>query len=76
MVYLTLDRTVSVPIPEPLRRKFDLGPGDEIAVEETEDAIVIRKSTRSFVERLAEFGGPMWRGYADEIRRDRDEWDR
>ncbi|HEX5726418.1 MAG TPA: AbrB/MazE/SpoVT family DNA-binding domain-containing protein [Longimicrobiaceae bacterium] len=63
-------------IPAEIRRKLGLKPGDEILMEPEDEHVVLRKAPKSALERLAEFGGPMWRGYAEEIERDRDEWDR
>ena len=63
-------------IPAEIRRRLGIEPGDELLVEVEDDRIVIRKSSKSALERLAGFAGPRWRGYADEIQRMRDEWDR
>ena len=70
-----LDLDGRVVIPPPVRAALGIGPGDEI-VFLVDEGRVLLSNARSITERLQEFVGPMWRGYADEVRRDRDEWDR
>ena len=65
-----------VTIPVEVRRQLHLQPGDEIDLEVHDGYAVLRKVPRSGLEALAMFGGPEWRGYADVVQRDRDEWDR
>ena len=65
-----------VVIPAEVRRKLHLRPGDEIIFETQDGHVVVRKAPRSGLERLSELAGPMWRGYADQLQRDRDDWDR
>ncbi len=63
-------------IPVAVRRELGLEPGDHLEVEVQGDSIVLRKQIGSWVERLDRFSGKMWRGYADEVRRERSQWDR
>jgi AbrB family looped-hinge helix DNA binding protein len=61
-----------VVVPLEVRRKLGLKPGDEIVYETGDDYAVIRKAPGSILERMSEFVGPIWKGYADEVRRERD----
>jgi AbrB family looped-hinge helix DNA binding protein len=70
-----LDSQCKVVLPTPVREKLGVGPGDEI-VFAIEDGRVLLSNGRSILERLDEFVGPIWQGYAEEVQRDRDEWDR
>ncbi|HSU18016.1 AbrB/MazE/SpoVT family DNA-binding domain-containing protein [Longimicrobium sp.] len=63
-------------LPAELRRKLGIKPGDQVRIEVRGDEIVITPLTASAFERLKALGGPVWRGAAERIERDRDEWDR
>lgn len=73
MPRVRLSRKYQVVVPMEIRDTLGVGPGDEIDFSHEGPEIVVRKAARSGLERLAEFAGPIWRGYADEIRRERDE---
>ncbi|HSU18017.1 AbrB/MazE/SpoVT family DNA-binding domain-containing protein [Longimicrobium sp.] len=70
-----LDSECKAVIPASVRETLGVGPGDEIVFTVTEGRVVVSNG-KSVLDRLAKFAGPMWRGYADEVRRDRDECDR
>jgi AbrB family looped-hinge helix DNA binding protein len=59
-------------IPEQVREKLGVEPGDEIHFT-IADGRVILSNGRSTVDRLQGFVGPIWRDYADEVRRDRED---
>lgn len=62
-----------VVVPMEIRDTLGVGPGDEIDFSHEGSEVVVRKAGRTGLERLAEFAGSIWRGYADEVRRERDE---
>jgi bifunctional DNA-binding transcriptional regulator/antitoxin component of YhaV-PrlF toxin-antitoxin module len=76
MVHATVADDSRVQLPEEIKRKLGVGPGDEIVFDDTREEIVVRKGKRTLMERLDEFRGPIWHGYAEEVQRARDEWDR
>jgi AbrB family looped-hinge helix DNA binding protein len=64
-------------IPAEARRMLGIEPGDELMVDIEEDRIVIRKrEPGSALERLEAYRGDHWRGAAEEIRHERETWDR
>jgi AbrB family looped-hinge helix DNA binding protein len=64
-------------IPAAARRALGILPGDELMVEIEDDRIVIRKHERaSALERLEAYRGDHWKGAAEEIRAERELWDR
>jgi len=71
-----LDSRSRVVVPVEVRRQLGLHPGDEITFEISDDQAVLRNARTSGLAQLAAFAGPEWRGYADQVQRDRDEWDR
>jgi antitoxin PrlF len=62
-------------VPAEVRRSLDLSPGDTVVLEVVGDHAILRRRDRSVVSELAELGGDLWKGYADELQRARDEWD-
>lgn len=76
MPRVRLSSKSQVVVPAEVRKILGVGPGDEIDFAHDGSQVVVRKAARSAVDRLAEFAGPRWQGYADELRRERDEWDR
>jgi bifunctional DNA-binding transcriptional regulator/antitoxin component of YhaV-PrlF toxin-antitoxin module len=75
MVHATLTDDSLVPLPEEIKRKLGVGPGDEIVFDDTRGEIVLRKGQRTLLERLDDFRGPVWQGYDEQVQRDRDDWD-
>ncbi|MFL5538070.1 MAG: AbrB/MazE/SpoVT family DNA-binding domain-containing protein [Longimicrobiaceae bacterium] len=76
MPRVRLSSKSQVVVPAEVRRILGVGPGDEIDFVHEGSKVVVRKAARSAVDRLAESAGSMWQGYADELQRERDEWDR
>jgi AbrB family looped-hinge helix DNA binding protein len=71
-----LDSRSRVTVPAEVRRQLRLEAGDEILYEIRDGDAVLRNARTSGLAQLAAFAGPEWRGYADQVQRDRDEWDR
>ena len=63
-------------IPAEARRRLGFRPGDRLVLEVHGDQLVIRKPQVSDVEALMAFQSERWEGYADELDRARDQWDR
>ncbi|HET7234128.1 MAG TPA: AbrB/MazE/SpoVT family DNA-binding domain-containing protein [Longimicrobium sp.] len=72
----TLGNASEVVVPPEIREVLGVGPGDEIVFDQKDDDIVVRKAEKTGLDLLRELAGPIWRGYAEELQRDRDEWDR
>jgi len=62
-------------IPAAIRRRLGLRPGDLLEVDQQDDHVVLRKVQESALDVLDRIGGPIWRGYSEELKRTRDEWD-
>jgi AbrB family looped-hinge helix DNA binding protein len=75
MPRVRLSSKSQVVVPAEVRKILGVGPGDEIDFAHDGSEVVVRKAARSAVDRVAEFSGPMWQGYADELQLERDEWD-
>lgn len=71
----TLGPNCEVVIPPEIREWLGIGPGDAVAFTSEDGRVVMRKSERSALERLADLGGPMWDGATERLHQDRDEWD-
>ena len=71
MVRVRLSSKSQVVVPTEVQNTLVVGPGDEIDFTTEGSQVVVRKAGRSAVDRLADFAGPLWQGYADEVRRDR-----
>ena len=62
-------------VPAEVRRSLALSPGDTVVLEVVGDHAVLRRRGRSVVSELADLGCDLWKGYADELRLAREEWD-
>lgn len=71
-----LNKESQVSIPPEVRSKVGLELGDEVWIDAQDDQIVIRKTSESALDLLAQLPPEIWAGAADEIDRARDEWDR
>jgi bifunctional DNA-binding transcriptional regulator/antitoxin component of YhaV-PrlF toxin-antitoxin module len=74
MEQATLGPNAEIVVPPETRRALGVGPGDTILFDIVGDRVVVRKAEKSGLDLLAELASPMWRGYADEVQRERDEW--
>ena len=72
----TLSSKSQLVLPAEIRRKLGIHPGDRLVVEVEGDRAVIRKAPYSDVEALAAYRSNIWRDYADDVQKARDEWDR
>lgn len=62
-------------IPAALRRSLGLKAGDLLEIRQEGDSLVVRKVHRSALEELEHVGGGMWRGQAEALAGEREEWD-
>ncbi|MFL5383635.1 MAG: AbrB/MazE/SpoVT family DNA-binding domain-containing protein [Longimicrobiaceae bacterium] len=76
MARVRLGRKSQIVVPAEVRKILGVGPGDELDFAHKGSEVVVRKAVRSAVDGLGEFADPIWQGYADELQRERDEWDR
>ncbi len=70
-----LSSKAQIVIPAAIRRRLGLRPGDLLEVDQEGDHIVLRKVRESSLDLLDRIGGAIWRGYSEELKRTRDEWD-
>lgn len=71
-----MSRKSQVTIPAELRRRAGIELGDQIVVNEEDGRIVISKAEpQAWLERMDNFRGDHWNGAAEELFRDREEWD-
>lgn len=73
MARVRVNSKYQVVLPVKIRETLGVCPGDEIDFSREGSEVVVRKAGRSGLQRFAEFAGPIWRGYAEEIRHKRDE---
>ena len=76
MSIATLSSKSQLVLPAEIRRKLGIQPGDRLLVEAEGDHVIIRKTAETDVQALAAFRSDLWRGYADEVHSNRDEWDK
>ncbi len=62
-------------IPAAIRRRLGLKAGDLLEIRQEGDSIVVRKAERSALDKLERIGGDLWRGSAEALKREREEWD-
>ncbi len=70
-----LSRKAQVVIPAHIRRKLGLHPGDRLEIEAQGDHVIIRKAPDSATEALKAFRSEVWKGQAEALRRERDNWE-
>lgn len=72
-----ISRKSQVTIPAELRRRAGIELGDQIMVHEEDGRIIITKAEpTAWLERMKAFRGDRWLTAADELLREREEWDR
>ena len=76
MATIMLSSKAQIVLPVAIRKKLGLNPGDRLIIEAEEDRAVIRKAPVSDLQALEAFASPLWRGYAEELQRTRNEWDK
>ncbi len=72
----TLSSKHQLVLPAAVRKQLGIKPGDQIDVQVEGDLAVLRKAPKSYVKALEKVAAPIWKGHANEIRNDRDQWDR
>lgn len=65
-----------ISLPARMRRQLGIHPGDTLEITQQGDTISIRKVQGCFVDALEGCASPLWRGYAEELTTERDQWDR
>lgn len=63
-----------ISLPARIRRKLGIHPGDTLEITQQGDTIAIRKVQGCFVEALEGCISPIWRGYDEELAKERDQW--
>ncbi len=71
----TLSSKHQLVIPAAVRKQLGLKPGDQLDVQVEGDQAVIRKAPQSYVQSLEKVTSSLWKGYGQELRGDRDQWD-
>ena len=61
-------------IPVAIRKKLKINPGDDLEISVRDNEIVIVKAAVSATDDLDACGSDIWRGYAEELERSRDQW--
>lgn len=75
MATTTLSSKSQMVLPAEIRRKLNMHPGDRLIIEVEGEHAVIRKAPVSDVEALAAYRSEVWKDYADEMNKARDEWE-
>ncbi len=75
MATTTLSSKSQLVLPAEIRRKLNMHPGDRLIIEVEGEHAVIRKAPVSDVEALATYRSEVWKDYADEMDKARDEWE-
>jgi antitoxin PrlF len=76
MATATLSSKSQIVLPAEIRKRMGINPGDTLILEVVNDHIVMRKAPVSFVDSLDHLGSELWSSYADELLREREQWDR
>lgn len=75
MATATLSAKSQITLPAEIRKKLDIRAGDRLVIETDDDRVIIRKAPNSDVASLKKYASPVWKGYADQLQKTRDEWD-
>lgn len=70
-----LSSKAQIVLPAGIRRKLGIKPGDTLEINTKGETVTIRKAPQSYVDALEECGTSLWRGYAEELDKARDQWD-
>jgi len=76
MATAKLSKKSQLVLPAKIRRQLKIEPGDRLDLEVEGDHVILRKAPRSDVEALGQYRSSLWKGYAEELDRVRDEWDK
>jgi len=76
MPHARLSSKSQIVLPAKIRRHLNIHPGDTLDIREENQRIVIVKAPVSIVDELDLCGSEIWQGYADELTRSRQEWDK
>ena len=72
----TVSSKAQIVLPAEIRRALGIRAGDRLEISVEGERIVLERAPGSDVAALAELGGELWAGYADELAEARDAWDR
>lgn len=75
MPHAKLSSKSQIVIPSDIRRKLHVRPGDTLEVSLKGDTVMLRKAPASYVEALESCASDLWRGYENELQRERDQWE-
>ncbi|MGH8491262.1 MAG: AbrB/MazE/SpoVT family DNA-binding domain-containing protein [Gammaproteobacteria bacterium] len=75
MTVATLSSKSQIVLPAAIRKRLGIQTGDRLLVEAEGDRIVIRKAPTSFTAALESCGDELWRGYAEDLKKERARWD-
>ena len=76
MATLRLSSKSQIVVPAEVRQRLGLKPGDRVLLEVEGEYAVLRKLEHSVVDELLALVNPaLYRGYAAELERSREEWD-
>jgi len=70
-----LSKKAQLVLPASIRKRLNIRPGDRLILEVEDDHVILRKAAESDVDALRAYRSDLWKGYAAELERERDEWD-
>ncbi len=76
MATAKLSRKAQLVLPASIRRSLGIKPGDRLILELEDDHVIMRKAPESDVDALRQYRSGLWKGYANALGQDRDEWER
>lgn len=76
MPVATLSSKFQLVLPAEIRKQFGIKAGDRLIVGTEGETITLRPAPSSHVEALDSLRSLHWQGYAEELHRERSEWDR
>ena len=75
MTVATLSSKSQIVLPAEIRKRLGIQAGDRLLIEAEADRIVIRKAPHSFTTALERCSDELWRGYAEDLKKERAHWD-
>ncbi|MGH8626325.1 MAG: AbrB/MazE/SpoVT family DNA-binding domain-containing protein [Gammaproteobacteria bacterium] len=75
MPLATLSSESLIVLPAAIRNRLGIQTGDRLLVEVEGERIVIRKAPTSFTVALESCTDELWRGYAEDLEKERSRWD-
>ncbi len=75
MSVVTLGSKSQIVLPAEIRKQLGIQTGDRLLIEAEGDRIVIRKTPFSFTAALEACSDELWRGYTEDLKKERSHWD-